>query len=183
MSDSVSDPDRRGAASPIDVASIIVRKGSLFAQFHDASRSPKTKRFSLRTTNRDTARRVLAKLERDHLLGTFDPWVDDPWTYDRPRPAKTLTLSGAVDAFLDHKQETGRGARTLKSYRDLLHRFARFVGPGMPAARIAGRDVAAYECSREASGVVVRGGRAHDRRPTTRGGGVRTQMHLDVVDS
>lgn len=80
-------------------------------------------------------------------MGGFDPWVDDPWTYDRARPVAVRSLREAVGAFVRFKREAGRGERTLKSYRDLLGRFARHAGPAMPVAQLTGAHVSRYVAS------------------------------------
>lgn len=112
------------------MAAIIQRRGIYYAQFFDRTRTPQRKRISLKTTRKDHARRRLAKLEHDAERGRFDPWTDDPDTYDKPqpKPTKPSTLQEAQDAFLTRKRRDGRSENTLRTYREIISLFADAAG-------------------------------------------------------
>jgi integrase len=126
------------------MASLILRGGSYYAQYHDATRSPVTKRFSLKTKRRDVARRLLTKFDRAFEVGAFDPWVDDPFGYDQTRPGEVVALRTAVEAFLADRREVGRKGTTLRAYGDVLGRLGQAVGEGVPVARLRACDLRAF---------------------------------------
>lgn len=75
------------------------------------------------------ARRKLNELEKGYEAGDFDPWAG--WQRER------VTLSEAIDRFLDAKQDTVRN-RTLEQYETKLRAWARDCCP----SEIQLRDVA-----------------------------------------
>ena len=125
------------------MASLIQRNGIYYAQFFDASRTPDRKRISLKTTKKSLARRILTKLEEAALLGSFDPWTDDPHTLDRPKTVR-ITLRQAIDRFLEAKQRGGRAENTLKSYGYVLGLFARVTGSDTALERLIPAQFDAY---------------------------------------
>ena len=52
------------------------RKSGYTAIFYDPDRSPQQKYVTLRTGDKDIARRKVTHLEHRYTLGTFDPWKD-----------------------------------------------------------------------------------------------------------
>lgn len=98
------------------MAAILKRNGQYYAQFYDESRSPKRKRFSLKATRKRDARRRLGKFEDDYHDGKFDPWVDDPWSYDQEE-VTPKAIQDALDHFLARKQKEDRSENTLRTYR------------------------------------------------------------------
>ena len=99
--------------------------GTYYAHFHNTNREPVRKRLSLRTPKRRIARRVLSKWEDDYREGRFDPWTDDPWSYDRDTTAP-ITLKAAVAEFTDAKGHL-RPA-TVRTYREVLRLLEGAVG-------------------------------------------------------
>jgi len=99
--------------------------GTYYAHFHNTNREPVRKRLSLRTPKRRIARRVLSKWEDDYREGRFDPWTDDPWSYDRDTTAP-ITLKAAVAEFIDAKGHL-RPA-TVRTYREVLRLLEGAVG-------------------------------------------------------
>ena len=95
------------------MASLIERKGIFYAQFFNTSRIPKSKRFSLKTSDRRVARRRLVKWEEDAAYDKFDPWLDDPWTYAQK---EDITLCAAFDKFIVAKCRADLSPATIKLY-------------------------------------------------------------------
>ena len=81
------------------MASLIKQDPRFYLDCDDETRRPAKRRIPLRVRNARDAAHVRAKLERDHALGRFDPWTDDPLTYYRVgvRPERLIE---AVNAFL-----------------------------------------------------------------------------------
>ena len=102
------------------MASLILQDGLFSLQFYSVSRHPQRKRVPLRVRVKRDAIQVSRKLERYYALGCFDPWPDDPLSYDRIL-AKPERLQLAVTAFLEAKAY--KSARTLGEYRKVLMRL------------------------------------------------------------
>ena len=95
------------------MASIYERSnGSLYANFYEEGERA---RFSLRTKDRREALRKLTELEEAHEAGEFDPFEDDPFSYDEPDGS--LTLAQAFEQYAEEKRKQGRAESTLDSYR------------------------------------------------------------------
>ncbi len=118
------------------MAGLLKRRGQYYAQFYDNSRSPKRKRFSLKATRKREARRRLVKLEEAYLDGEFDPWVDDPWSYDQEEHVPTTTQE-ALSQFLDRKRQQGRLENTLRTYREVVGLLAQKIGKSTLLDRIS----------------------------------------------
>jgi integrase/recombinase XerD len=97
------------------MASIIERSGTLYAQFYDNNRSPKRRRFSLKTRDRTLARQRLAKWERAYELGEWDPWIETPSDIGEKRRSR-IQLQDALSEFIDTKRLAGRAESTLDAY-------------------------------------------------------------------
>jgi integrase len=91
-------------------------KGNYYAYFRDRSRDPVEKSWPLRRTEQRAARRKLGELEEGYEVGDFDPWAGG-WQRER------VTLSEAIDRFLEHKRSTVSNA-TADTYEGILNRFA-----------------------------------------------------------
>lgn len=109
------------------MAGLISRNGRYYAEFYDANRTPKSKRYALGTSRKDVARRKLAQWERDFELGRLDPWLDDPRTYDLEQ-VEHLSIASAQEQFLQKKKADGRTRNTLRAYREVVGLFARHIG-------------------------------------------------------
>lgn len=114
---------------------IINRSGTYYAEFFDATRTPKAKRFSLKTKNKGEARRKYVELEKDRDDGVFDPWEHDPRTYKRSlvearqRAAqRPQTFGAAVESFLNQKRAAGKSDNTLRTYGEVLSITEKCVG-------------------------------------------------------
>lgn len=119
------------------MASIYRRNDTYYAKFHDSSREPTDKRFSLRTSKKDEARHLLTDLERAIGNGDFDPWRHDPFeTVFAPEEdcphnpeAASFTLSEVIEAFSQAKRQQGRAESTIQKYRDIWRILKRRAGP------------------------------------------------------
>lgn len=118
------------------MAALIERNGIYYAQFVDVNGLLKRKRHSLKTNRKDVARRKLAKWERDYELGQFNPWLDDPHTYDLKQQSVPLTLHVVAEHFLTRKKEACRSDNTLRTYREVLCLFENHVGSEILLDRI-----------------------------------------------
>ena len=117
------------------MATLYQRHGNYYARFHNSNRQHTRKRFSLQTTKKRIARRKLTKLEDAYNAGEFDPWVDDPWSYDK-EPFEHLTLKEAVDRFLSAKEDAGCSDHTIRTYREVLRLLKDRSGAGQAMTRI-----------------------------------------------
>jgi len=110
-----------------------------YAGFSNVRRRPPQKRLSLRTRDKRTAWKRFLQLEQDYEYGRFDPWTDDPWTYNEGL-YQNVTLGTALDRFLERKRVQRRSPNTLRTYRGLLRLLVRNVGPTCLLRRISDRD-------------------------------------------
>ncbi|WP_118839510.1 tyrosine-type recombinase/integrase [Salinibacter ruber] len=129
------------------MASIFDRSGNFYAQFYDSSRSPKRKRFSLRTSDRKEARRRLTDFERAYEEGKFDPWTDDPFSEDEsaedPVDGRT-TVSEAIEVFCEAKERQGRTESTIRNYRKQWRLFRGRVGGETELSCLKPEDVRSF---------------------------------------
>ncbi len=112
------------------MASLVHQSGRYYAQFYDADRSPTRKRIPLKTSDPDTAQRLLSRAEDKYALGEYDPWRHGReheifgW---EPGPEKDLsTLGKAKDAYLDSCSHLRPG--TQRTYREVLRLFVEYHG-------------------------------------------------------
>ena len=122
------------------MAAILKRNGQYYAQFYDESRSPKRKRFSLKATRKRDARRRLGKFEDDYLDGKFDPWVDDPWSYEQEE-VTPKAIQDALDHFLARKEKEDRSENTLRTYREVVGLLMSEVGKTTLLDRISAEEL------------------------------------------
>lgn len=122
--------------------------GTYYADFYDSNRSPHRKRFSLKTSNKRSARRKLTELEDAFVEGAFDPWASgkrsDPFNYDRPEQSERLTVQEAIDRFAAAERNEGRSERTVDTYRGIWRRYTEQVGSDTLIAEVQASDVSAY---------------------------------------
>lgn len=120
------------------MASLIQQHDLYYLQFYSKDRSPKRKRVALKVSVKRDAEKIRSKLERDYTLGTFDPWADDPFTYDRVI-LKPETLKEAREAFLETK--ANKAERTIETYANVTRRFVDFHGPSKLISSVEAKDV------------------------------------------
>ena len=135
------------------MASLIQQSGLYSLQFFDSTRSPKRKRVPLRVRVKRDAEAVQRKLERDYSLALFNPWTDDPLTYDRVA-LKPERMGDARDAFLEAKAH--KAPRTLSEYGKTLGRFTEHVGPGTLVSQVTAAHVERWLDSTSAGDVTRR---------------------------
>lgn len=121
--------------------SLLQQHGKYYLQFYSKDRRPKQKRVALKVSVKRDAEKIRSKLERDYALGTFDPWTDDPLTYDRTI-LKPETLKEAREAFLETK--ASKAARTVDNYEKFTGRFTGFHGPDKVISSVTARDIEAW---------------------------------------
>lgn len=122
------------------MAALLERSGTYYAQFYDETRSPQRKRFSLKTTRKRTAQKILIQFEDDYLQGEFDPWTDDPWSYDDEN-YESYSVRTAMDRFLDRKREDGRAANTIRTYREILGLLISKVGGEVRLEQVSSKHI------------------------------------------
>lgn len=132
-------------SQPTGIMGLLNRNGTYYAEFYDANKKPKAKRFSLRTKRKDEARRRLVELENDWEQGIFDPWSDDPRTYkETPDPKAPLTICEAADQFLARKRKDGRTENTLRTYNEILSLLQDAVGGGLELRKLKPSHIEAF---------------------------------------
>jgi integrase len=123
------------------MASLILQKGSYYAQFYDSGKVPKRKQVPLRTKREKIAEKLFHRLEDDHALGRFDPWA-------APRASPTYTIVGeAASAFIETRSHLR--PETVSKYRMVLTLFAEHVGLDMPLDSIGSEHVQRFLFARQ----------------------------------
>lgn len=112
------------------------KKGSYYADFYDPRRQPTRKWVALGTKNKRVAQRKLTRLEDDYLRGDFDPWTDPL--------QERATLSEAIDAYIDHRDQKGYRAASTKQRRRVLDRFASDLPPDIRVDQITTEQVRSF---------------------------------------
>lgn len=95
-----------------------------YIQFYDKRRSPPKRKFSLKTKRERTAIIKQKELEDAYVLGDFDPWTDDPWTYRDPPPVEQVDVEEALKRFLAFKEAEDRAPSTLRTYQKVVGRLS-----------------------------------------------------------
>lgn len=109
------------------MATLVKQSGRYYLQFYDKNRTPKRKKTSLKTSRKRPAKAKQRELEDAFVEGRYDPWVDDPFSYDRPS-VEDMDLSEAQERFLQRKEKDGRSSNTIRTYREVLNTVARTAG-------------------------------------------------------
>lgn len=132
------------------MASLIQQHGRYYLQFYSKDRSPKRKRVALHVRVKRDAEKIRRKLEADYATGKFDPWTDDPLTYDRVvlKPERLEDAAGAFYAAKKHLAE-----RTQQEYRKIVSRFVDFVGAEAMVSTVRAADVQRWLDSTDAGNV------------------------------
>ncbi|MFQ5570006.1 MAG: tyrosine-type recombinase/integrase [Rhodothermales bacterium] len=108
------------------------RKSGYTAIFYDPDRNPQQKYVTLRTRDKDIARRKLTDLERRYTLGTFDPWKD-------AAPQEGVLLAEAIGGYL--KARSDRRPKTLRADTSTLNLFANSLRAGSLVQHVEQRHV------------------------------------------
>jgi integrase len=125
------------------MAALLERSDGYYAQFYDESRDPKRKRFSLKTERKRTAQKLLIRFEEDYLQQEFDPWTDDPWSYDEEEHT-TVEIEEAKVEYLDRKRKNGRTENTIRTYREVIDLLVDEVGEKRILDKITPSEVRAF---------------------------------------
>lgn len=127
------------------MASLVKQHGRYYLQFYAKERLPQRKRVALKTDNKRVAKQRRRKLEGDYVLGNFDPWTMDAFTYDKQDyPSAAKSLQEAIQAFLAQKQHEGCRENTIRSYQGVLRRFVGVTGKKTPLSGVTSTDIEKY---------------------------------------
>lgn len=127
------------------MASIYKRSsGTFYANFHHAGDRA---RFSLRTKDRREALRKIEELEEAYDAGKFNPLEDDPFDYDTPDGAPTL--SQAFQQYAEEKRKQGRKESTLDSYRSSWRILSNGVGEDVTLDALTAGEIENFIHDRE----------------------------------
>lgn len=132
------------------MASLIKQHGLYYLQFYSDTRNPKRKRVPLKVRLKRDAERIRRKLEVDYVLGTFDPWHDDPLRYDGPVLGPE-SLKDAASAFYAAKAHLAE--RTQSEYRKVIDRFVACVGVAGCVSKVDASDIERWLDTTEANDV------------------------------
>ena len=109
------------------MASLIKQSGHYYLQFYDSNRRPKRKKVALGVKTKHDAEKVERRLTTAYANGKFDPWTDNPRTF-QPENREHLPLSTALDRFLEDKAEEGLAEKTLDTYQGRVGRLIETIG-------------------------------------------------------
>ena len=108
------------------------RKSGYTAIFYDPDRSPQQKYVTLRTKDKDIARRKMTDLEHRYTLSTFDPWKD-------AAPQEGVLFTEAIERYL--KARSDRRPKTLRADASTLNLFANSLRAGFLVQHVEQRHV------------------------------------------
>jgi integrase len=111
------------------MATLVKQHGRYYLQFYHGDRSPQNKRVALKTTRKRPAQAKQRELEDAYVEGRFDPWTDDPFTYEQ-QGVDPQTIGAALRRFIHRKRERGRSKHTIRTYQEVVGLFAGTVGDG-----------------------------------------------------
>lgn len=130
------------------MAALIERNGWYYAQFYSTTQRPRQKRIALGANRKREAQKLLARLQFAYQSGQFDPWSDDPRTFDQPRPQKqpseSRTIEEALMLFLASKIKASRSEETIQTYRKVIGYLVANVGASLPLARLSPSHLEAF---------------------------------------
>jgi len=109
------------------MASLVKRSTGYYAQFFNQQRCPKRKQVALGTSRKRAATQALRRLEDAYASGEFDPWLDDPHTFER-KGSEPEPSSEVLAQFLQRKEQQGRSENTINSYRWLVGKLIERAG-------------------------------------------------------
>lgn len=126
-----------------DMASLIKSGGRYYLQFYNSNRQPNRKKVPLKTGKKRPAQSKRRELEDAYVEGRFDPWQDDPFSYDLP-DVEHLRISEALERFIDDKRELGRAEKTISHYEWVVERFKDFVGSDVYLRDVSTRQLSTH---------------------------------------
>lgn len=104
-----------------------------YAEFYDKDRSPAQKRITLSTKDQQSARAALAKLERAHADGEYDPWSGDRKV--GAVTGRNVTVAVAIEEYADSRKAE-LAASSIQTDRYVLGRFEKALPPGVLVAHV-----------------------------------------------
>ncbi len=115
-----------------------------YVAFYDAAKRPQRKHVTTGTKVKRDAAKVQKRFDRAVLLGDFDPWTDDPGTFEpkqsRQDDAPDLAFLGSsVAAFLASRSNLS--PYTQERYRSVLERLRDSLGAAREVASIKTADL------------------------------------------
>lgn len=126
------------------MASLLKRSGVWYANFYDASRTPKQKRHSLKTTSKRTAGQMLSKLEDAYRLGEWDAWTESPDDFFH---AELSAAPKRVNEVVSEFQEWARrtlAKSTFRAYESYSALFEDVMGSTTFIETVTADDVERY---------------------------------------
>ena len=108
------------------MASLFKQRGSYYLQFYDPKRNPKRKKVPLQVTRKRDAEKIEQRLTSAYAERKFDPWTDDPRTF-QTEDEESVRLRSAMERFVQSKKENGRSSNTIRSYEGNFRRLLRVV--------------------------------------------------------
>ena len=111
------------------MATLVKNHGRYYLQFYSADRSPARKRVALQTSDKRSATQHQKRLEAAYFENRFDPWRDDPRTFE-DKEAEHVSVSDAFARFLAAGRVEGKSANTIRSYEGIRRLFERVVERG-----------------------------------------------------
>lgn len=108
------------------MASLLKQNGRYYLQFYSSRRSPARKKIALKTTRKRPAQKKRRELEDAYAEGAFDPWIDDPYEYERGE-LDILPFPVATERFIKSKKDKGCTKSTIRTYEKLFQLFEKIV--------------------------------------------------------
>ena len=125
------------------MATLLKQDGNYYLQFFSTDRHPKRKKVALKTRRKRSAKRKQRELEDAFVEGIYDPWANDPFTYDEP-DRENPTIQQALSRFLERKRKDGRARSTIRTYEEVVGIFSGSVGKDTSLEAITGKDLRAF---------------------------------------
>jgi integrase len=123
--------------------SLFKQKRRYYLQFTNADRTPRCKKVSLGTTRKTEAQELKRRLVHLWQKGEYDPWIHDPKTL-QPLDQRSLSLAETHKRHLEDLQRRSSTRSTLRTYRNVVGRFIRMVGPESKIDYLKPDDVTSF---------------------------------------
>ena len=104
------------------MASLFKQNGRYYLQFTNSNRTPRCKKIPLRTAKKRVAERAAKKLEEAFATREFNPWKDDPDTF-QPKSKVGTSSREALDQYLGWHRKKGHTENTIDHYENTIGYF------------------------------------------------------------
>jgi len=112
------------------VMGLVKRRNRFYFEFFDTDKTPKSKRYSLRTKSRKAAELRALTIQTAWKSGEYDPWAESISGYEkRQNRPQHMDLECLVGRFMDDKSRLGRSPETLRTYEEVLSGMMRYLEP------------------------------------------------------